>query len=85
MDDVDSPTEDEALVTEESPTPVGVVMFDVPDPDGLLLLSNKDGSMVLVRVKELLNVLVTRATDELELATLELALATPVPMLIGGK
>lgn len=82
---MDGPVAGEAPLEEELPTPVGVVMFEPRSPGGLPLPSKRDGSMVLVRVKEPLTVLATRVTDELKLATRELALATPVPLLIGGK
>lgn len=82
---MDGPSEGEVLLKEEFPTPVGLVMSEPLVPERLPLLGNRDGLMTVVRVKEPLTVLTTCVTDELELATTELALATPVPLLIGGK
>lgn len=82
---MDGPSEGEVLLKEEFPTPVGLVMFEPLGPDRLPLLRNRDGLMTVVRVKESLTVLATCAKEELELATTELALATPVSLLIGGK
>lgn len=60
-------------------------MFELISPGDVPMLSDRDGSIVAVRVKEPLKVLVTVVVDELGLAMVELALAPPVPPLIGGK
>lgn len=83
IEDVDGPGEGEVLLKKVLPTPVGLVIFGLIGPSELPLLSNRDESMVLVRVREMLKVLATLAIDVL--ARIELALSPSVPLLIGGK
>lgn len=85
IEDRDRPAGGEEPLKEKLPAPVGLLVFELISPGGVSMASDSDGSMVAVRVKKPLKVLVTVMVVELGLATVGPVLAPPVPPLIGGK